>query len=112
MSIKRGLVGFGMSTALAAGGMFCLNEWGEARDIKADRISCQNNREAVSICSTIVATPESINNAKDRSAAYGWLGVVTMTGAGIGTIISFVEAMQDENEPSIIGQVIDATIEP
>ena len=85
MSIKRGLVGFGMSATLAAGGFYSLHEW----DAHAHNKLTTENK----------AIAEQQHHEED---VYGWIGGVALIGAGIGSVLSFLEAITEDDTLEVV----------
>src|SRR5689334_17895069 len=102
MSVKRGLLGFGMSAALITGGGFSLKEWHDANSQRAEVMSCQNTQNNLSKCAGILATNETLSALNVDRNVYGSIAFLALVGGAIVTGISVYETMQDEDEPSVV----------
>ncbi|MGZ6005310.1 MAG: hypothetical protein ACXWLH_04115 [Candidatus Saccharimonadales bacterium] len=99
MSIKRGLVGFGMATALATGGFYSIHEALDANS-KKDETSACIGKSATRACDSLVATQESVNSLETETQIYALIGGLSMIGAAYMSLTSFGEVMSDDEEKS------------
>jgi hypothetical protein len=103
MSVRTGVIAFGMSASLLAGGATSIHESFQQGDKEALEKACLTPQLAgEKACQNMVVTPtpEIINNTHIENGVYGWLGGVLVVGGVIGMMTAFGEVSEGDG-PSI-----------
>jgi len=97
MSVKKGLVGFGMSAALIVSGGLSLKEWHDANSLRAEIISCQNPHDKLPQCAGILATNETVSAVNVDRNVYGLLAGLAFAGGAVAAGFSLYETLEYED---------------
>lgn len=100
MSVKKGLIGFGMSAGLAAGSFYALQGWEHADREAAIAYDCgyQKDYVAPQICETVDFSNNGIAEADEINNAYNYVYKLGIIAAGITFAISFGSVMLGEDD--------------
>ncbi len=102
MSLKTGLIGFGMSAAVIAGGGVAIHEWSHDRHVVGREKACVAESNAGKLaCQDVVTSPDIIEANEDTAKVYGYVGGLSLIVGGIGVIASFNEAIDSEPIPQM-----------
>jgi|ERR1039458_8295231 hypothetical protein len=95
MSVRTGVIAFGMSATLIAGGAASIHESFQKGDKEALEKACLTPQLVGNkACQNMVVTPEVINNTHTENGVYGWLGGVLVVGGVIGMMAAFGEVTE------------------
>lgn len=94
-AIKRGIVGFGMSSALLVGGAAAIHEWESQWSEIHERAACAQEANIGNVaCEGIVLQPDQSNeNKAGETLPYSVVGTIALVIGGLGAVGSIGETL-------------------
>ena len=105
MGLARGLVGFGMTAAVAVGTGLVINEAAEANLEGHKIMDCIEQPEVSGQCDDLFLSQGSIDHLNGKDNVYtvlGFIGSLATIAGGVGT---FYEIFKEDDEPGPVGKV-------
>jgi len=100
MSLRSGLTIFGMSAALGVVGGAAINEWDDkSHEVRVDRACLADQSEILpDECENRIITDETIEQTERIASIYGWVGAISLIGAGLGLVGAYIESADSTYE--------------
>jgi hypothetical protein len=100
MSVRNGLIAFGMSAAVAAGGAASIHEAFQQADRHALEESCAMPANVgKQACQGVLTSPEALVNSHTGNQVYGWMGGILMVGGVLGLAAAYEEITESDEVP-------------